>query len=83
MFEDCTPRYTIKTTNRSSHDYGPCEVCGKHATEVFHQRLEYRRGRKRYAAPGLFGHRECLLSVRGQAIMETEQCGELREERDE
>lgn len=30
-------RYTLKTTGASSHKYGPCGVCGEHASEVFSQ----------------------------------------------
>lgn len=30
-------RYRIKSTNDSSSKFGPCEVCGHHATEVFLQ----------------------------------------------
>jgi len=66
MFEDCTTQYTIKTTGCSSWDYGLCEVCGKHATEVFHQRKWYRRAERLFAAPGLFGHRKCLRKARIQ-----------------
>lgn len=30
-------RYRITSLDASSSKYGPCEVCGKHATEVFYQ----------------------------------------------
>ena len=30
-------RYRIQSTGASSHKYGPCEVCGKHVSEVFSQ----------------------------------------------
>lgn len=30
-------RYRMKSTGASSHKYGNCEVCGQHASEVFHQ----------------------------------------------
>ena len=35
-------RYRLTSTGYSSHRYGPCEVCGEHASEVFLQ-LEARR----------------------------------------
>lgn len=33
-------RYTISSTRASSHKYGPCSVCDKHASEVFRQTEE-------------------------------------------
>lgn len=63
-------RYELSTTGGSSHNYGKCDVCGEHATEVFIQ-SEHRQ----YARPDgtlgwtahkcastLFGHEQCLIS---------------------
>lgn len=30
-------RYCLTSTKNSSHKYGPCEICHKHASEVFVQ----------------------------------------------
>lgn len=75
-------RYRIRSTGFSSHRYGPCEVCHKHASEVFIQSEE--RSYEVYAdEPGfpgvgwtidgcrmLFGHEQCLLGQRKQSIVE-------------
>ena len=64
-------KYTIKSTGDSSDKYGPCECCGKHASEMFHQWSEttftidgeygktFDRGNK-------FGHKECLMAHRSK-----------------
>jgi hypothetical protein len=67
-------RYTINTTEGSSSNYGLCEVCGKHATEVFHQREEQHykfdhngekhEGWTQHECNSYFGHKECLESKR-------------------
>ena len=33
-------RYDLNSTEESSNKYGNCYICGKHATEVFHQTEE-------------------------------------------
>lgn len=63
-------RYKLTSTGYSSSRYGPCEVCGRHASEVFYQSEE--RAYERLGGIGwtfdgcrcLFGHRECLLAKR-------------------
>lgn len=30
-------KYKLISTGESSSRYGPCEVCGKHVSEVYHQ----------------------------------------------
>ena len=40
-------RYRLISTGASSHKYGPCKVCGEHATEVFSQVEE-----RSYELPG-------------------------------
>lgn len=60
-------RYRLITTGDSSAKYGPCEVCGKVATEVFHQTedREYEPGQfTGHECKSLFGHRECLMGAR-------------------
>jgi hypothetical protein len=64
-----TYRYNLNSTNDSSAKYGNCEVCDKHAPEVWSQVQE-----RSYVRPdgtlswtqsechNLFGHHECLLS---------------------
>ena len=64
-------RYRLTLTGASSQKYGPCEVCGGHASEVFHQVEERRcvywapngvlhQGWTRQGCKDVFGHRECL-----------------------
>jgi hypothetical protein len=65
--------YKISSTHASSEKYGVCEVCKTHVSEVFIQ-SEQRKynnpitntiGLTYYDChPHLFGHEECLLSVR-------------------
>jgi hypothetical protein len=63
-------RYKLSSTEYSSAQYGNCEVCGKHATEVFIQSEE-----RKYFNPitkqesytfhkcrNYIGHKECLES---------------------
>jgi hypothetical protein len=59
-------RYTMKNTGGSSTKYGPCEVCGKRAAEVWS--LQEERAYKICEVEGwtqadcksMFGHKECL-----------------------
>jgi hypothetical protein len=64
-------RYTLHNTGESSAKYGKCEVCGRHASEVWYQIEE----RTYEPLPGdtgpfwthegcvnLFGHKKCLLA---------------------
>lgn len=67
-------RYIIKSTGASSSKYGSCEVCGNHATEVYHQLEEQHytiehndkktEGWTKYECNDYFGHKECLESKR-------------------
>lgn len=68
-------KYKLSTTNKNSADYGNCEVCGKHCTEVFHQTEERQytierdntiihEGYTQNQCKNLFGHKECLESLR-------------------
>lgn len=65
-------RYTLKNTGYSSAMYGKCEVCGKKASEVYHQTEE-----RKYTRPdgsigwtrdkcndSVFGHKSCLMKLR-------------------
>lgn len=61
-------RYRLSSTGYSSARLGPCEICGKHASEVFIQ-AEQKRYRRHdgtlswtYAdcIDSCFGHKECL-----------------------
>lgn len=69
--------YRIKTTRRSSQELGPCEICGKHAPEMFYQveGLTYITDHLDDCGPGkirvthagtqnLFGHEMCLRNAR-------------------
>lgn len=63
--------YRIDTTSGSSEQYGKCEVCGKHASEVFVQQesREYTRpdgteGLTQAYCKMLFGHENCLTASR-------------------
>lgn len=51
---------TIKSTKRSSGRYGPCEVCGRHASEVYIRRI---------GANHVFGHKNCLRTDRTSAVL--------------
>lgn len=60
--------YRIKSTGNSSARFGPCEVCGKHVSEVFIQtegkiyqpkEMTYYQCNK-----SLFGHEVCLIQQR-------------------
>lgn len=66
-------RYNLLSTNESSQKYGNCEVCGKHATEVFLQSEEryytierdgniIYKGWTQNKCKNLIGHKECLLN---------------------
>lgn len=70
-------RYRLTSTGQSSVQLGVCEVCGKAPSEVFLQTEE-----KHYSFyyeninyegwvehSSLFGHRDCLLNRRKQAIL--------------
>jgi hypothetical protein len=67
--------YRLTNTGYSSTRYGNCEVCAKHASEVFVQAemRDYQRHdgttSTTYAncRPHTFGHRDCLLSLRREA----------------
>jgi DNA-directed RNA polymerase subunit N (RpoN/RPB10) len=69
-------RYKIFSTESSSRDYGICDVCGKHVSEVFNQQEERfyqhtdengdieKEGWTTYKCTSLWGHKECLISER-------------------
>lgn len=52
--------YRLATTEESSAKFGPCEVCGKWASEVHIQSHLDAHGC--YRSDG-FGHRECLVGL--------------------
>lgn len=63
-------RYRIKSTGLSSARFGPCEVCKKHCSEVFHQveQKEFVSVEKpgeisltHYECWDYFGHEQCLI----------------------
>ena len=68
--------YRIKSTRRSSADLGPCEICRKHCSEVFHQvegktyltdALDEVPGQIEmtyHECKNYFGHEECLRRSR-------------------
>ena len=65
-------RYDLSSTEGSSQQYGNCDICGKHASEVFiqsekrHYKIErdgfYREGWTKNKCNDYFGHKECLES---------------------
>lgn len=65
-------RYNLKSTGASSAKYGNCEVCDKHASEVFYQTEErtyelptFPANYSGWTGHGCFsyyGHEECLKS---------------------
>lgn len=63
-------RYRLSSTGGSSSKYGLCEICGKHASEVFQQSEEQAYvddGRIAWTQHGcrrLFGHEDCLIGHR-------------------
>lgn len=72
-----TYRYRIRSTGASSQKYGPCEVCGEHASEMFSQVEErrYKRAAKirpemddygwtQHECYSFYGHKECLIGKR-------------------
>lgn len=63
-------RYRLSSTKHSSQRYGNCEVCGKHASEVFVQVEEIKIadevGRWYRKTGTIFGHEECLRQARNQ-----------------
>ena len=65
-----TYRYRITSTGGNSIKYGNCEICGKPATEIFHQ-VEERSYKNSFEevihftqnkCTNYFGHKECLES---------------------
>lgn len=69
--------YELKSTGASSSKFGPCEVCGEYASEVFLQteqqtyeldELDIQEGvtsnLTTYGCKDYFGHKECLLKIR-------------------
>jgi hypothetical protein len=67
-------RYELSSTNESSSKLGNCEVCGKHATEVYmqseerHYKFEHNgvkyEGWTKNGCNDYFGHEQCLRSKR-------------------
>lgn len=60
-------KYKLSRMGASSDKYGPCEVCDKHVSDVFHQTESRYTDRGRWTFSGchnLFGHEECLISKR-------------------
>lgn len=59
--------YRIKSTGDSSAKFGPCELCGKHVSEVFLQtegRIFEPNQVTHYKCKDWFGHESCLISQR-------------------
>ena len=74
-------RYRIKSTGHSSGWYGPCKICGNHASEVFMQTEErfvsfdkeemdqWPELTPFWASAGItFGHETCLMDRRKVTI---------------
>ena len=64
--------YKLESAGFSSHQCGNCEVCGKHATEVFiqvkYKHYKFERNGKTYEGDShqgtTFGHEQCLIEAR-------------------
>ena len=65
---------TIRTTNRSSHHYGNCELCNQHASEIFtftRHRVYINDDGMRYLSPtaaGTYAHRQCIEDQFGEPV---------------
>jgi hypothetical protein len=67
-------RYTLIKKQHSSAVYGPCEVCHRAASDVYHQ-TEQRRYTRSDGSEGWtnakcsdkFGHLECLKAIRSES----------------
>lgn len=59
-------RYRLYHTGGSTEKYGPCEICHKYVTDIWHMVEELHSGNSwtALACLNLFGHKECLLSKR-------------------
>lgn len=62
-----TYEYLIRSTHASSDKYGVCEICGKHASEVFMQKK--RKPSEKFPDIKIigsltFGHKKCLIDLR-------------------
>ena len=69
-------RYTLKNMNESSAKYGPCAICGKHTSEVYHQTEERQTKFYKWTTSGchnLFGHKDCLIQIRHNTKGESKQ----------
>ena len=68
--------YRLRDTEASSHKFGPCEICGKHASNIFLQceGLVYKPQRVTHheCYADKFGHKECLLTQRRNKLGDTE-----------
>lgn len=61
-------RYRLSNTGSGSYRYGPCEICGKPASEIHiqieEQMIIHSDGSWSWThSRTLFGHRECLLKI--------------------
>lgn len=59
-------KYKLISTHDNSSKYGNCEVCGKYASEVFHQieAMKIEDGWTYANCHNKFGHEQCLISLR-------------------
>jgi hypothetical protein len=61
-----TYKYKLTSMNNSSTKFGPCDVCNKHAMEVFRQSKSEKHKSEFHGSTfwtfisDLFGHEECL-----------------------
>ena len=68
-------RYKISLLDNSSKHYGPCEICGKYANDVYLQieerQYKHPSGRQawtHYNCRTLFGHKSCLEGCRREDV---------------
>lgn len=71
-------RYKLIQQHATSDKYGKCQICGKFVTDVYHQMAEQRfsidgilddDGGSWSHKHGAFGHKECLIGVRKEAMI--------------
>ena len=62
-------RYKLYVQHCTSDNLGPCEICGKFVTDMYHQSKErcflIGDDEEHWAYVGdAFGHKKCLISIR-------------------
>ena len=64
--------YKLIPMNASSAKYGPCEICGKPTSDVYHLSVSYQMSDHTAHHKNIFGCRECLEARVSRAKKESE-----------